>query len=211
VSLVAAAVAGVLLILYAYYVRSVSPPAPAVETEPTVFGKARFGMALEQMKALYPEMEDLKKSLGAAVAEGQFIARRVLWKQKLPGLPEPTDVELRFWKNQLWVVITYFGANDLDTVLKTLTERYGPPQGDPGTPVWTGAKSTVIVAAKARWYSVHDNAISKEAQTIFIEDLKRSLERRAAARRGTAAEGEHGVATAGPVLATPAATVMAGQ
>jgi hypothetical protein len=213
VAFAAAVVAGVLLLLYVHHVRSVAPPAPAVEeTAPPVFGKAQFGMTLEEMRTLYPEMEDLTKSLGAAVAEGRFIARRVLWKQKLPGLPEPTDIELRFWKNQLWVVIVYFGSNDLDTVVKVLTERYGPPQGDPGSPVWSGAKSTVIFAAKARWYSVHDNAISKDAQAVFMEDLKRSIEQRAAARRGrAAAEGEHVAATAGPLLATPAAPVTPGQ
>jgi hypothetical protein len=213
VALVAAVAVGALVLLYVRHTRSVSPPVPAVEeTEPPVFGKARFGMTLEEMKALYPEMEDLTKSLGAAVAEGRFIARRVLWKQKLPGLPEATDIELRFWKNQLWVVIVYFGSNDLDTVVKALTERYGPPEGDPASPVWSGAKTTVILAAKARWYSVHDNAISKDAQAVFIEDLKRSIEQRAASRRGRAAAGgEPAAATAGPLLATPAVSVTPGQ
>jgi hypothetical protein len=209
--LTAVAVAGGLFLLYAYAFRPAPPPAPPAETEPPVFGKARFGMTLEEMKALYPEMEELKKGLGATVIEGQFITRQVLWKQKLPGLPEPTDIELRFWKNQLWVVIVYFGANDLDTVMKVLSERYGPPPGDPATPVWSGAKSTVILAAKVKWYSVHDNAISKDAAAVVLEDLKRSLEQRAAARRRTAGEGDQAVATAGSVLPTPAATVTAGQ
>jgi hypothetical protein len=209
--LTAAVMVGGLFLLYVYVFRPVSPPASPVETEPPVFGKARFGMTLEEMKALYPEMEELKKGLGATVIEGRFIARQVLWKQKLPGLPEPTDIELRFWKNQLWVVIVYFGANDLDTVMKVLSERYGPPPGDPATPVWSGAKSTVILAAKARWYSMHDNAISKEAAAVVIEDLKRSLGQRAAAGRRTTGEGDQAVATAGSVLATPAATVTAGK
>jgi hypothetical protein len=213
VAFVVAVVAGVLVLLYVRHVRSVSPPAPAAgETGSPVFGKARFGMTVEEMKALYPQMEDLNKSLGAAVAEGRFITRRVLWQQQLPGLPDPTDIELRFWKNQLWVVIVYFGNNDLDTIMKMLTERYGPPQGDPGSPVWSGPTSTVIVAAKARWYSAYDNVISKDAQAVFMEDLKRSLERRAAARRGRTSEGgEHLAATAGPPSVTPAATVTAGQ
>jgi hypothetical protein len=213
VALLIAVAAGVLVFLYMRHVRSVSPPAPAAEeTGSPVFGKARFGMTVEDMKALYPQMEELNKSLGAAVAEGRFITRRVLWHQQLPGLPDPTDIELRFWKNQLWVVIVYFGNNDLNTVVKMLTDRYGPPQGDPGSPVWSGPTWTAILAAKARWYSVYDNAISKEAQAVFMEDLKSSLERRAAARRGRANEGgEHVPASTAPLSVTPPATVTAGQ
>lgn len=197
--MVAVAAVGALL----HYLRSSSPPSPrrVAETEPAGFGKARFGVSPEEVKILYPQLEELKKGLGAVVVEGPLITRWVLWKQELPGLPQPTDVELRFWKNQLWVVIVYFGANDLDTVVKALTERYGPPRGKPASAVWQRARSTIIVAGKAKWYSVQDNAISREAQAVFIEDFKRSMEQRGLSRHGTTEDPTRGLATSTPAAA----------
>jgi len=162
-----------------YYLRTAPNVVPArTEKEPTGFANARFGASVEEVKNLYPRLEPLTKSLGSAVVEGPLVTRWVLWQQKTPGLPHPTNVELRFWKGRLWVVIIYFGENSLQTVIDSLTARYGPPRGNALSAVWTGAKSTVIVAGRAKWYSIHDNVISKEAQTAFIEDLRRNMRER---------------------------------
>lgn len=199
---------GLLVYLRAYHGAPSAPgPAAPATNEPTGFGKARFGMSVEEVRALYPEMEATKQRLGAPVVEGPLISRHVLWKQNVPGLNQPADVELRFWKNQLWVVIVYFGANDLDSVLRALTDQYGAPnKGDPRAPVWSGARSTIIVSAKAKWYSMHDNAISKDAQNALIEDLRRTMEQR---RAGRAQPSESGSPAAGS-SAAPSGTVPHG-
>jgi len=180
-------------------------PAGAMENEPTGFGKARFGMTVAQVSEIYPQMEKLTKSLGAAVVEGPLIERRVLWKEEISGLSKPVNVELRFWKDQLWVVIVYFGENDLETVVRLLTERHGPPSGKPANAIWEGKKSTIMIAGKARWYSIQDNAISKEAQAVFMEDFKRAMERRRARRQGMAVEARPSPTSPVPTSGSPVA------
>jgi len=187
---------GALFILSTLFVLACSSDGGAAEKdEPADFGKARFGMTAEEVRELYPDMEILKRNLGASSVGGPFVQRFVLAKHEVPGVRTPTSVEFRFWKDHLWVVIVYFRSGDLDTVTKALTERYGPFKGKPENAVWSREKTTVMVAGKAKWYSLHDNAISEEAQAAVMEDVKRSMERRKAQFRELMARAGHSAAT----------------
>lgn len=150
-------------------------PALGAGEPPTAFGKARFGMSAQQVRELHPALETLDKMLGAAVVKGPNITRYVLWKQEIPNLPHPADVEFRFWDDKLWIILVYFGENQVEAVQKAVREQYGPP--DQGDHVWRSEEVTVFIAAKNKWYSVQSNAISAEAQKVFMEDVKRAMEK----------------------------------
>lgn len=146
---------------------------------PDGFGRAKFGMSVEEVKKAYPKMEVLDRMLGAAVVSGPFVKRFLLPGMKHPGLAKPTDVELRFWKDRLWVAIVYFGDNPEAKVLEALRKQNGEPE--PGSNSWTGRKSTVVFVPRQRWYSVGDNAITQEVQQLFMEEFRRKFSQQAPA------------------------------
>lgn len=144
----------------------------ALAAEPDGFGKAKFKMTSEQVKAAIPKLEETEEQLGAAVVGGPRVKRFVLRKYKVPGIEHPTDVELRFWDDKLWVVIVYFGQNDYASVSKALEKQLGPTShGDDKSRVWLGEKTTSTVSDREKYYSFADNDLSNVARAALFQGV----------------------------------------
>jgi hypothetical protein len=142
---------------------------------PTGYGKASFGMPLEEVQKAYPALESLgeNNSLGAPAVGGPYIANYALRDQTVAGHAKPVQVELRFWKGQLWLYLVYFDQADLDAVMAHLKSQYGDPNSPtPSFPLWTFESSTVLVDQKRFRYTVNDKKLSDEARVWFVETLK---------------------------------------
>lgn len=147
-----------------------APPAAAARPtplyEPTGFGTAKFGMSLAEVWKMYPQARLLgeKETLGAAAVGGPYIDRLVLRNQPVPGFAKPTTVELRFWKDQLWGVVVFFGDNDPEQCKAYLARTFGPSTArDLDNPVWLGEKVSSTGTYKEHWYGYTDIAMSREA------------------------------------------------
>lgn len=145
--------------------------------EPTGYGKAKFGSSTAAVKKLYPKLREVTATdkLTAPFIGGPVITRMLLDKQTVAGLPKPILIELRFWKDQLWGVVGYFGDNTEQQVLDMLTKQLGPPQANnPAQVTWSGAKTQTIVSPKLRWYGITDDALSKQAQAWLAEQIEKA-------------------------------------
>lgn len=150
-----------------------------MEHEPTGYGKAKFGDSPQKVEKLYPgKVKALgQESLGATPVFSPLIARQSLSDQKVLGLAHPVTVELRYWKDQLWVVIVYYGANDSTAVNEALRKEYGKPDQSSADQVWKGKKTLVNTANRERWYAMSDNAIAHDAQMAFMEEMRQAQEK----------------------------------
>jgi hypothetical protein len=153
-------------------------PAVALENQPDGLGKAKLGMSPQQVEKLYKVRTLDKENLGATPVYSADILRQVLADQQVPGLKVPTNVELRYWKNKLWVIIVYFGQNGGEAVNEALTKQFGKPTITSTDSVWQFPKVMVNTANRDRWYAIADTALSKEAQAAFMEDLRKAAEQR---------------------------------
>ncbi|MBX3025631.1 hypothetical protein KF840_12060 [bacterium] len=193
-------------IAFAVLAALIAAPALGVTNEPTGFGKAKLGSSVEAVKKLYPKMEAVPAAanLGSQAFVSDYLTRYVVRGVEVPELKRKADVELRFWKNQLWVYVVYYGAENQQSVIETLTKRFGPPNGtNPQKPGWTGDKSTAFVETSQHWYGVSDNAVSKDAQAWFIANLSQLTGSAPPAAAATPAAEPTAAATA--PAATPAA------
>jgi len=179
----------------------VTPPPTPERDGPAGIGKAKLGASVEEVKKAYPKIESFDGSLCAAVVRSPFIQRFVLRQEKLAGLPKPVDVELRFWKDKLWVAIVCYGDVPEAKVMEALRKQHGEPT--PGGTLWPGRKSTLMISGRQRWYSVFDNALSEEAARLFMEDFKRLRPRGGPAAEPTAAAERASSPGATPPAATP--------
>ena len=139
---------------------------------PTGFGATKFGMRLAEVWAMYPKAELLEQTaqLGASNVGGPYVDRLALRNYPVAGLDKPTTVELRFWKDQLWTVIVYFGDNDLEHSKAYLVKTFGPRRaGDSESPSWPGASVTTSATYKQRWYGTSDNAMSQQVAAWFAD------------------------------------------
>lgn len=140
--------------------------------EPTGLGEARFGMSVEQVQKIYPDMQELRQGekLAAAAIYTPNIRRFVLKNQKIAGTDKPTTIELRFWKDQLWLYITYVDEADSNGVIAGLEKQYGPPDhNEGGRPLWAGDRTLILGEFPRGWYTIQDETVSRQAQTWFGE------------------------------------------
>jgi hypothetical protein len=154
--------------------------AAAMENEPAGIGKAKFGMSPAEVEKLYPgAVRTLvgMESLGAAPVGGPYVVRQAFSAHAVEGLPEPTTVELRYWKDQLWVVVVYYGNNSAEVVQEALRKRHGPPDLASNDSLWRGEKVQVNTVNRERWYALADKALSAEAQKLFSEEMRMLQER----------------------------------
>jgi hypothetical protein len=143
--------------------------------EPTGLDKLRFGMSPEDVRKQYPgvDVQTLdRENLGAAPINGPNVVRLEVPNQQIKGLKSPVPLELRFWKNRLWVIIVYFRENGAEDVLANLKTTYGDPHLTTRDPYWSGEKVSLMTAMQERWYALTDNALSKEVQEDFIAGLR---------------------------------------
>jgi hypothetical protein len=167
-----------------------SAPALAMDKakEPAGFDKAKFGMSPAQVQKLYKDrVQPLKdEHLGASPVLSSLVQRQVIRDFKLPGVESPVNVELRYWKEKLWVVIVYYGNNGQETVVESMRKVYGPPDVSGQDALWRGTKVQINTANRERWYAIADQALSLEAQALFMEDMKRAEEYHRARQGGAA-------------------------
>jgi len=165
--------------------------AAAFENEPAGLGKLKFGMSPQQVEKLFPgKVRTLDmEHLGATPVKSAYIVRQVLPDQTVAGLPAPTNVELRYWKDKLWVIIVYYGANSNNDVAEGLNKQYGKPTISGQDSIWRGQKVQVNTVMRERWYAIADLALSGEAQKVFAEDMRKAQER---------LRGQQGAAPAAP-------------
>lgn len=160
-------------------VLSLVSAAAAMDNPPTGYGKAKFGASPAQVEKLYPGQIKVlgQESLGATPVFSPYIVRQSLSDQKVLGLEKPVTVELRYWKDQLWVVIVYYGANDIKDVNEALRKQYGKPNQTSSDQVWQTDKVLLNTANRERWYAISDNAIAHEAQVAFMEEMRKMQEK----------------------------------
>lgn len=132
------------------------------------YGPAPFGTRWDKAQQLFPKAEVLPdgKNVGAPSVGGPFVHRLYLTEQTVEGLPKPVNVELRFWKKNLWVVQVYWGENTEQDVIAMLTKRLGPNR-DPNNPLWITDTVQTTAVLKQHTYGSADLALSADAQAWF--------------------------------------------
>ena len=147
--------------------KSASPTPPAAEG----FGKARFGMSLEEVRRLYPALTPAPPNTGVPYFNSPLLSRFMLKDVKVPGLSERTDVEFRFWENRLWMYVVYPRGSFAEAV-EYLEHRYGKPNVSSADPSWKLPSIGIITAPAQMWYTVSDNAITSDVQAAFNAALR---------------------------------------
>jgi hypothetical protein len=162
-----AAALAFLLALCAWPALAAAAPAPLDTLKG--YGPAPFGTRWDKAQKLFPKAEVLPdgKNLGAPSVGGPFVHRLYLTNQRVEGLPKPVNVELRFWKKNLWVVQVYWGENSDQDVLAALTKRLGPNQGSGENLLWIGDTVQVTGSTKQHTYGAADLGLSADAQQWF--------------------------------------------
>ncbi len=143
---------------------------------PTGFAENMLGKSVDEVRKALPTLEKLgeDEKLAGVVIKGPAISRYGTRKLQVPGLAKPTDVEWRFWNGKLWVVIVLLGENDADEVVAAIRKERGTDPGQADTQKnWYGEKSMIAVSAK--WYTIGDDALTKEAQAWFVSLFGRKV------------------------------------
>jgi len=188
---------GLSALLFAAWSLSASAATPRRATAPPTaegFGKAKFGMSLEQVRHVYPKIVPAQPGAGAAYFKSPLLDRFALGGVRVAGLGQPVDFEFRFWKNQLWGVIVYYGGNGFSDVAEDLYRRFGKAATEGIDPTWVKPTATITTAPTEGWYSITDNRRTKDVQQEFARAL--AAEQAVAAARA---------ARANPTPATPPA------
>jgi len=141
---------------------------PAPPRAPKGFGKAKFGMTLEQVRQLYPTLAPAPVVTSAAYFRSPNLTRYWMTKVDVPGLHGPCSVEFRFWKSQLWSVVVYYGAIAFTDVVEHLQRDFGPPSTKGRDPSWALGTATITTSPGQRWYSFEDSEISKDVRGAFL-------------------------------------------
>jgi len=154
-------------------------PALAFDKQPKGVGKADFGMSPAQVEKAYKDKFRRldKEHLGATPVYNPDIVRDLIEDQRLIGLEQPVNIELRFWKDKLWVAIVYYGKNPNEKVNEALRREYGTPDQTGKDAIWKGDKVMVNSANAERWYAVSDVAVSREVQAAFMKDFQQAQQR----------------------------------
>jgi hypothetical protein len=162
-----------LLVSSAAYATAPAPtPARAV---PHGFGKAKFGMTLEQVRRLYPKLAPAPAITGAAYFPSPNLARYWITKVDVPGLRNRCNVEFHFWNNHLWNVIVHYRTNPFADVMKNLRRAYGPPTSEVRDPSWALGTATITTSPGQMWYGFDDAKITKDVQRALLEAVHQQV------------------------------------
>ncbi len=139
------------------------------------FAEIEFGDSLEVAKKKHPEMRPVSTTdtrLNAAAIQSPHLVREVIGDYKLGNVPTPVQVELRFWRDQLWAVVVYYDRGESEAVLKYLDETYGPrTSGTPQRPIWSDDRVQLQVVTTGGWYGATSKSISEDARSWFFKKL----------------------------------------
>jgi len=175
---------------------------------PQGYGKAKFGISFEQAHKLYPALTKAG-STSAAYFRSPNLTRYWMTKVKVPGLKDDCSVEFRFWKDRLWSIIVYYGANPSGDVMENLAREFGPPTVRTSDPSWTLGRVTIITSPPQMWYSFDDGEIGKDVRREFMEAVQREQQRKAAVAQAPAAAAASSPVTP-PAPTPPTGTPPAG-
>ena len=175
---------GIILVCAAMAVGAATPT--PTHTGPGGFGKAKFGMTVEQVRKYYPKITPAAPGMGAAYFNSPDLTRYVIGRVKVPGFAERMTVELRFWKKHLWSVIFYYGSTSFMAIAEDLHRRYGDSTTQGIDPTWALPNSTITTAPSEMWYSYSDSTATKDVQRAFAEAIQ-AAQQRAAARAASQA------------------------
>ena len=198
------------------YLAAAAPTAPpdaaTPESMPTPhtpegFGKAKFGMTVEQVRQFYPTLIPAPAVTGAASFRSPNMTRYMVAEVDVPGLRHPCALELRFWKNQLWSIIIYYAKNPFPEVVENLRRNYGPPTTKAHDPTWVLSKVTIVTSPAQLWYSFDDNEIGNDVRRAFMEAIQQHQAKRTPAQAGQTPT----AGNATPQSGTPAAQIPTGQ
>ncbi len=175
------------------------PPAPATVDALSGFGGAKFGGTIEETRKVWPKMNAVADDvrLPSAAFASTHLDRFLVKEHSIVGLSSPVDVELRFWKGNLWAFLVYFQEADAPAALRHLAKEYGKhTTGIDTRPIWRGEKVTLQAMSDAGWYGATDNVISEDARTWFFAALTGKTE--AEIEASTAATEKPAAPAAGP-------------
>jgi len=134
--------------------------------EPTGIGKATFGMAVAEVKELFPNMRPTKATEAALKKGGeQTLAEFDLDDQSVG--PLKCKCRLRFFKERFYQAS--FNCPDRDPVVEYLNKTYGPPTQSTATSIyWMGEHGMVGLAPRSAGFSLEDVKIGKEVQMTLV-------------------------------------------
>jgi hypothetical protein len=136
---------------------------------PDRWGLVKLRMHVEDVRKAYPQLAPAPRVTSPAFFTHPSMGRYVLMQTRIPELKEPVDVEFRFWNDQLWTILVYYGKNPTSSVVAYLTTLYGPSQGIGSSPAWVGPRSKLVVSSPAKWFSINDNDLARDAQQAYID------------------------------------------
>jgi hypothetical protein len=168
------------------------------------FAGVKFGASIEDARKVLPAMSPLADDvkMPSASFSSPFLKRFLVEGYEIEALSSPVDVELRFWKDQLWAFLVYFKEADRQAALDYLEKTYGKhPSGTDSRPIWRGEKVTLQSMSEGGWFGATDNALSDDARAWFFKALTGNAEGNAASATA---------ASPGPTGSPPAATPPAG-
>lgn len=136
--------------------------APSRNPAPTGFGPVRFGMKEAEARQALPDLE-VAPALPGPLAHAD-LRRLVRMAEKVPGLQEKVDLELRFWKGRLWAIYVYASRNSPETLRGYLEKEFGAPSAAGDDPVWVWPEVSIVGHPRQGWFSLSDKELGREAQ-----------------------------------------------
>jgi len=168
---------GAIAVIALLVAAAVAPQPSRGDDLTTVVGDVRLRQSLAEVQKQFPEMKELRsKGPQAAIVEGEFIRRFAVRGVTPFGLAKPTDMELRFWKGQLWLALFQFGENNDDAVRAALEKRFGAKPSAAPQAFWETPTYSVALQMKPRWFSIQDPGLTSEAQRWFLELMGRKVQ-----------------------------------
>lgn len=133
------------------------------QNEPRGFGKAQFGMSVEQVKKFYPHGTFIAQSTDPAMVRLQIYR---LENQALYNL-RPCSVQFHFAADKFYNINFNCGAEDKVPVF--LKKRFGDPSQvrDYGT-FWQGEKTVISFNPQTRLFGFADRELNQAVQQELL-------------------------------------------
>lgn len=144
--------------------------ASAAPPEPSGYGKARFGMTVEQVKQIYPAMTDptivSPQSQLASGPDPLPLARYQINKQELSTL-SGCDVVFQFYREAL--MQTEFYCPDKTAVAPYLEREFGPPSSRTARAwFWFGDTTVIAYNPHSGIFSFADKEANQSLQLTLL-------------------------------------------
>jgi hypothetical protein len=141
------------------------------------FGKAKFGMSEEQVKKLYPKLQEYPLPTPApGEAPLPFSLSNYTLENQSFGPLKKCKVTLQFFQHQL-TSVQYACAGGSEKIIGYLKKRFGPPQEVSARRAlsWVLGKYSVGAMEVAGVFSILDTARSRQMSTTIMGLVMRKL------------------------------------